>query len=466
MRATLRITWLLLSLSFLFDGICSDDTQTNSTTQQPPGTTVKATTQPPAGTMAGTAGAVLTTNKPTEAATATAAPANADPNTGTQKPTGPSDPQQTFTVTKPVTAAAATTKLTPAQPQLTTSKPDQITLPASSDAPSTVVPGTTVTQAPTTVKNTTPLVSTSGGGSTGPIPNPATAKTPGHQTTLPAEPGSQKTSATVKGGTNPPTPEAGGRTPAAFTPTTSQADSRGGTKGTLPPGQGPTTDKTTAAAGNPETTTTTKLQTKPPVTVSTKAGTLPPQITTIVTTSSSTSALTKKFTYSLLSEQETKEEEDLAKVCKLLMPNWLNGTCTLTWRHHNGKVQFDLVEINGKVKTSQAAQYYEEITKKPTNNTTLIAILASCGALLIMIIILAVCATHHRKPYHENQQHLTEELHTVENGYHDNPTLEVEVQPEMQEKKVALNGEFNDSWIVPIDNLLKEDLPDEEDTHL
>lgn len=65
------------------------------------------------------------------------------------------------------------------------------------------------------------------------------------------------------------------------------------------------------------------------------------------------------------------------------------------------------------------------------------------------------------------QQHLTEELHTVENGYHDNPTLEVmEVQPEMQEKKMALNGEFNDSWIVPIDNLLKEDMPDEEDTHL
>lgn len=65
------------------------------------------------------------------------------------------------------------------------------------------------------------------------------------------------------------------------------------------------------------------------------------------------------------------------------------------------------------------------------------------------------------------QQHLTEELQTVEDGYHDNPTLEVmEVQPEMQEKKVALNGEFNNSWIVPIDSLLKEDMPDEEDTHL
>lgn len=62
---------------------------------------------------------------------------------------------------------------------------------------------------------------------------------------------------------------------------------------------------------------------------------------------------------------------------------------------------------------------------------------------------------------------MTEELHTVENGYHDNPTLEVmEVQPEMQEKKTALNGEFNDSWIVPIDNLMKDEVPDEEDTHL
>lgn len=55
----------------------------------------------------------------------------------------------------------------------------------------------------------------------------------------------------------------------------------------------------------------------------------------------------------------------------------------------------------------------------------------------------------------------------MENGYHDNPTLEVmEVQAEMQEKKMSLNREFNDSWIVPIDNLLKEDILDEEDTHL
>lgn len=129
--------------------------------------------------------------------------------------------------------------------------------------------------------------------------------------------------------------------------------------------------------------------------------------------------------------------------------------------------KFTSVEVAGEVDISTAHRYLEEATKKSGDNTTLIAILASCGAVLVMIVGLAIYASHYRKPYNETQQHLTEELQTVENGYHDNPTLEVmEVQPEMQEKKVALNGEFNDSWIVPIENLLKEDLPDEEDTHL
>lgn len=66
-----------------------------------------------------------------------------------------------------------------------------------------------------------------------------------------------------------------------------------------------------------------------------------------------------------------------------------------------------------------------------------------------------------------SQQRLTEELQTMENGYHDNPTLEVmETSSEMQEKKVNLNGELGDSWIVPLDTLMKEDLEEEEDTHL
>ncbi|KAI3366992.1 hypothetical protein L3Q82_009625 [Scortum barcoo] len=186
------------------------------------------------------------------------------------------------------------------------------------------------------------------------------------------------------------------------------------------------------------------------------------------TTNTTTPAAPKMLLYSLNKRHEQNEEKrELVDVCKQLMDNLKDGNCVLTWQNHSGNIQLVSVEINGTVKTDKANQIYEDITKKRTDNKTLIAILASCGALLIMIVILAVCASHHRKPFHENQQHLTEELHTVENGYHDNPTLEVmEVQPEMQEKKMALNGEFNDSWIVPIDNLLKEDMPDEEDTHL
>ncbi|KAA0720879.1 Podocalyxin Podocalyxin-like protein 1 [Triplophysa tibetana] len=104
---------------------------------------------------------------------------------------------------------------------------------------------------------------------------------------------------------------------------------------------------------------------------------------------------------------------------------------------------------------------------KVTIPDTVIVILASVGALVLILCCFAAYCTYHRKSYRKNQQHLTEELQTVENGYHDNPTLEVmEIQPEMQEKKMTLNRDFNDSWIVPIDNLLKEEMADEEDTHL
>lgn len=168
--------------------------------------------------------------------------------------------------------------------------------------------------------------------------------------------------------------------------------------------------------------------------------------------------------------KEKDSEKKFRKVCKRLMESMDNGSCTLNWLDQNGSVKIESVEINGKVNESLAQQYYDELAQKEqikTDNKTLIAILASCGALLIMIVILGACASHHRKPYNENQQHLTEELHTVENGYHDNPTLEVmEVQPEMLEKKMVLNGEFNDSWMVPLDHLSKEDHPEEEDTHL
>ncbi|XP_027007433.2 podocalyxin [Tachysurus fulvidraco] len=122
------------------------------------------------------------------------------------------------------------------------------------------------------------------------------------------------------------------------------------------------------------------------------------------------------------------------------------------------------VTVKTTVKTT--VEMTVETTDRP-NSRTLIAILTSCGALALFLTAFAIYCCCHHSSYRKNQQHLTEELQTVENGYHDNPTLEVmEVQPEMQEKKMALNGDFNDSWIVPFDNFSKDDIPEEEDTHL
>ncbi|GAA6102750.1 podocalyxin [Tachysurus ichikawai] len=165
----------------------------------------------------------------------------------------------------------------------------------------------------------------------------------------------------------------------------------------------------------------------------------------------------------------------------------VTGNCNMVGKKINGVIKYNritlimvdpLVETIPSVEINPSVITKVETTVKTTMETTvdtnnllnmetLIAILASCGALALFLIACAVYCSYHRSSYRKNQQHLTEELQTVENGYHDNPTLEVmEVQPEMQEKKMALNGEFNDSWIVPFDNLTKDDIPEEEDTHL
>ncbi|CAL8323910.1 unnamed protein product [Lota lota] len=179
----------------------------------------------------------------------------------------------------------------------------------------------------------------------------------------------------------------------------------------------------------------------------------------------------KTFTFPM-SEKHENEDQVMVDLCRRLMGGLTHGSCTLRWTQQDQDIRFEGANISTEVKDTMTNQYFDEIRKekgpsKPGDKTTLIAILASCGALLAMIIGLGIYATHHRKPYHENQQHLTEELHTVENGYHDNPTLEVmEAQPEMQEKKAKLGNDFNDSWIVPMETMAKEVLPDEEDTHL
>lgn len=480
MGATMRITWLLLSLHFILHGVCSDD-DTQSATTESKGTIPVTNTV-----------AVITADKAS------------DPQTPTQPP--PTDVTQlpTFLV-ETKDHIASPTGMTP-QPAVATDPTQQkatdippVTAGTITEVPPTATIGAIIaTAAATTLDPHT--VATTAGSSSSVVQSPTTQG----QTTDPLKPTVSGTEPTV---TMPGNPSEGGTTKAADAKTDNLTPGPGGSEGTAQATMGSQNDKeaastmkvTQAAATEAETPTKTSEM---PVDVRTtsasssvteartsstgvsnaEAGvtssqttqhapkvTIAPTPAAATTTTATTTTVPppqKMFSYSLKAGPEDQAEKEMVEVCKKLMVNMEDGNCTLMWKH-GGKISFDKVEISGKVKNNVATQYLEEITKKPTDTKTLIAILASCGALLIMIVILAVCASHHRKPYNENQQHLTEELHTVENGYHDNPTLEVmEVQPEMQEKKMALNGEFNDSWIVPIDNLLKEDIPDEEDTHL
>uniref|UniRef100_A0A1A7Z326 Podocalyxin n=1 Tax=Iconisemion striatum TaxID=60296 RepID=A0A1A7Z326_9TELE len=450
MRVALRITWLLLLLS-----MCSaDEENTTLVTQKH---SVVASVDVTDST------AVVTTTKAPDTKATTAAPPITTPVTEAAAITPKPEPT---TITAPVTTTIITTTAKPETTQPSTVGTSNSPTHASDDRPLgtnppsptvTVSKPTTITQVP--VGNSSPRAEST-------TLQGITSFKPTEITTLSSSDGNNQNAATNAEITTPSVGMTSGQHIDATLPVTQGSDGETNKVTPTTPELASTQSPSTV---NPAVTFTTSILNKATTTVGTSYTTAE---TTMNKTTNTITAKTKTFTYSLLSGQETKEEKDLVELCKKLMPDWQSGTCILTWRHHNSKVQFDSVEINGKVKTSLANKYYEEMTKedppeKPTDYKTLIAILASCGALLIMIVILTVCATHHRKPCNENQQYLTEELHTVENCYHDNPTLEVmEVQPEMQEKKMVLNGEFNDSWIVPIDNLMKEDLPDEEDTHL
>ncbi|XP_057711263.1 podocalyxin [Corythoichthys intestinalis] len=447
MGATMRITCLLFSLSLLCQkSHCESLTAATSVTVKKDASAQVPTALPTKVPTVASLTTIRAVEAPATDKVQTVAPTNGDAVKVTQATTGlPS-------VTIPPVVTAPTAKITPAptqQHQPQTNSPRNVLV---STAPPTVKIITLAAVATTGPSKTTLVVPT-----TGSAKESTPSKTTDATVTLTAKASTGATTVIQK---------SAAQTTNVALKTTEQHIATVQTSATIT--QQMVTAGTTKLTGSEKITTgLSVLASLSPSTIATTTAT--PTVSSSQTTMkiTITESYPKKFSYSLNNGQEKEEEKDLAEVCRRLMGNLKDGNCTLTWRHHKGKLIFDCVEINGKVKTALATQYYEEITKKPTDNKTLIAILASCGALLIMIIILAVCASHHRKPYSENQQHLTEELHTVENGYHDNPTLEVmEVQPEMQEKKLALNGEFNDGWIVPIDNLLKDDIPDEEDTHL
>lgn len=122
------------------------------------------------------------------------------------------------------------------------------------------------------------------------------------------------------------------------------------------------------------------------------------------------------------------------------------------------------LEKLGIVNVTYLNQEMEEEVKDQFSTPLIITIITLACSLLLVAAIYGCC---HQRFSQKKNQRLTEELQTMENGYHDNPTLEVmETCSEMQEKKVNLNGELGDSWIVPLDTIMKEDLEEEEDTHL
>ncbi|XP_010218487.1 PREDICTED: podocalyxin [Tinamus guttatus] len=148
------------------------------------------------------------------------------------------------------------------------------------------------------------------------------------------------------------------------------------------------------------------------------------------------------------------------------------------------KEKRDELEELGITNVTFHDEQQEEEIKDRFSTPLIITIVTLAGSLLLVAAIYGCC---HQRFSHKKDQHLhpdvpgfddghvalifnqrlTEELQTMENGYHDNPTLEVmETSSEMQEKKVNLNGELGDSWIVPLDTLLKDELEEEEDTHL
>ncbi|XP_055081711.1 podocalyxin [Periophthalmus magnuspinnatus] len=371
------------------------------------------------------------------------------PTPTTQKPSTPSasegavQPPSITTVSKLQQQPASTTPKS--ADQSTPSKVRATTL----DSITSLIPGTTPRL--TEVQTTAPKGQTQTPDTKTPMTteNQATRVTPS-VTNLPVAASTKQAGKDDKG--------------AAGTPTVTHKPSPDQDQGsTLPPGTSPpqTSSKAPAAVTQVPSLITTKFR------VQTRIQTTSFTFTT--ETIPSTEAAQKIFSFSLNSGLQPGEQKDLVTVCRQLMSSYEDGNCTLTYRNDSGRMQIDAAWMSGKVKPSITRQAFDDISKKPTNSQTLITILASCGALLLMILILAVCASHHRKSYSENQRPLTDELQAVENGYHDNPTLEVmEAQGAEPEKKMALNlnGEFNDSWIVPMDNLLKEEGPDEEDTHL
>ncbi|KAM4036502.1 podocalyxin [Anomaloglossus baeobatrachus] len=185
-------------------------------------------------------------------------------------------------------------------------------------------------------------------------------------------------------------------------------------------------------------------------------------------------------------ENANKDEEDakeiLKHICTALKPGYQpsKDKCHIDLGEASDKLVIvdayvqsflqpdDLYASLKHIKKDSFSLFQFDESKFEEEDVVSIPLISAIVSLAVaLLIIAAIYGCWHQRQIRKREQRLTEELQTMENGYHDNPTLEVmETSPEMQEKKGGPNGELGDSWIVPLDNLTREDLDDEEDTHL
>ncbi|NXH14941.1 PDXL2 protein, partial [Bucco capensis] len=138
-----------------------------------------------------------------------------------------------------------------------------------------------------------------------------------------------------------------------------------------------------------------------------------------------------------------------------------------------GDVKRSLAEIGiQNYSTTTSCQSHPNQTRSDYGK--LFVVLVIIGSICAIIIVLGLIYNcwQRRLPKMKNMSH-GEELRFVENGCHDNPTLDVasDSQSEMQEKKPSVNGGNTingpDSWDVLINKQVSEDVDVfEEDTHL
>ncbi|NWW57714.1 PDXL2 protein, partial [Ifrita kowaldi] len=138
-----------------------------------------------------------------------------------------------------------------------------------------------------------------------------------------------------------------------------------------------------------------------------------------------------------------------------------------------GDVKRSLAEIGiQNYSTTTSCQSHPNQTRSDYGK--LFVVLVIIGSICAIIIVLGLIYNcwQRRLPKMKNMSH-GEELRFVENGCHDNPTLDVasDSQSEMQEKKPSVNGGNTingpDSWDVLINKQASEEVDVfEEDTHL